>query len=151
MIDHDFVGRFYTFKYFEILNLLQSLGGFNASLGPMFSLFIPLVILNFLFQLAKLINWKHQENYSKQLSELHHDYKQVFEKINIDACEDLDNEHKQFLKQFALQSESKLLDGSDEDIIKNIVRLNKIAEILSDKITSKQNSETQDNSFRKNE
>lgn len=49
MFDHDFTEKYYEIKYFGYMDILSIIGGLNASLGPIFGLFTPLFILNFLY------------------------------------------------------------------------------------------------------
>ena len=49
MIDHDFTERYYEFHFFGWMDILSSIGGYNASIGPMLNVFVPLLTMNFLF------------------------------------------------------------------------------------------------------
>ena len=84
MLDHDFTEKYYEIKFFQIMDILAIIGGLNASIGPILGLLIPLLTMNYLYQLAKLIIGKHRYNYSKQLEMLYNDFKRVYEKINVE-------------------------------------------------------------------
>ena len=49
MLNHDFTERNYQIQYFEWMDILAILGGFNASLGPLFGTMLPIFMLNFLY------------------------------------------------------------------------------------------------------
>ena len=106
MIDHDFTEKHYLITYYEWMDILSSIGGYNASIGPMLNLLVPLFILNFLFQLSKLIHGKNKDNYHQELHVLHSDYRSVFEKIQINEQDGLSDDQKRFVKEFALQTEN---------------------------------------------
>lgn len=83
MLDHDFTEKYYEIRYFGYMDILSIIGGLNASIGPIFGLFTPLFILNFLYQLAQLIINKNKKNYHQELIKLHADYRDLFSRIDV--------------------------------------------------------------------
>ena len=126
MIDHDFVERYYEIKYFGWMDILSIIGGYNASIGPMLGIFVPLFILNYLVQLAKVIHLQNEENYVEELNKLSKDYKKVFKQVNLEECRDLDEKKKNFIMQFISTSDEESKKRSDEQIMKDLMHINRI-------------------------
>ena len=83
MLDHDFTEKYFEIFYFGYMDILASIGGINASIKPLIGIVGPIFILNFMYQLAKIIHEKYEDQYHEELVKLHNDYRVLYEKIDI--------------------------------------------------------------------
>ena len=60
MIDHDFVQKYYEIYFFGYMDILSIIGGLNASIAPILGMLSPIFIINYLYQLSKIILGKYE-------------------------------------------------------------------------------------------
>ena len=83
MFDHDFTEKYYEIQYFDYWDILAIIGGLNASIKPLMSMASSLFIINFLYQLAKLILGKYDNQYKEELVLMHAEYRSLFGKVDL--------------------------------------------------------------------
>lgn len=62
-LQFDFTERIFTLYYFSVFDILASIGGLKASIGPILSIATPVSILIFLIKLAMIIRDSLHQNY----------------------------------------------------------------------------------------
>ena len=55
LLRFDFTQRVFTINFFTVFDIMAVLGGFKSSLGPILTVFTPILTLMFLFQLSTII------------------------------------------------------------------------------------------------
>jgi hypothetical protein len=63
----DFTEREYSIKYFDVMDIVATLGGINGFLKPVLGVFGPLFILYFLILLANILIDKYNDDYKNEL------------------------------------------------------------------------------------
>lgn len=71
-LEFDFTERVFTINFFTIFDIMSTLGGFRASLTPVFSVMTPLIILLFLVRLSYIIRDKMTADYKQEHKVLLH-------------------------------------------------------------------------------
>jgi len=62
-LDFDFTERVFSYHFYTFLDILATLGGLNASIGPLLRLFGPLFVFAFLWNLSTIIRDHLKANY----------------------------------------------------------------------------------------
>ena len=62
-LEFDFTERIFTLYYFNVFDIMASIGGLKASIGPILSIATPTSILVFLIKLAMIIRDSLHQSY----------------------------------------------------------------------------------------
>ena len=79
------------------MDILSIIGGLNASIAPIFGMLTPIFIINYLYQLSKILISKYEDSYREELINLHMDYRQLFSEYNIKILPGIDDTDKKML------------------------------------------------------
>ena len=90
LLKFDFTQRVFTINFFTVFDIMAVLGGFKSSLGPLLTIFTPMLTLMFLFQLSTIIRERMVHTLEDEVSTLMDLADEATQKIRHSiTCEDL--------------------------------------------------------------
>ena len=130
MIDHDFVQKYYEIYFFGYMDILSIIGGLNASIAPILGMLSPIFIINYLYQLSKIILGKYERQYHAELVILHRDYRSLFDEYEIEKLPGIEDDEKSQLTSFVSKTDLDLEDEPADDILQEIMNIHAIVKTL---------------------